>query len=58
MIVRPEGERQEILKGVYEDITTGVGQGITEFYERIRAKYLNIRRKDVGDFLKGQNRIN
>ena len=54
LIVIPESERNEILKGVYEDITTGVGQGITAFYERIRGKYLNIRRKDVTEFLKGQ----
>jgi hypothetical protein len=54
LIVIPESERNKILKDVYEDITTGVGQGITAFYERIRAKYLNIRRKDVGEFLKSQ----
>jgi hypothetical protein len=54
LTVIPEGERQEILKGVYENIVTGVGKGITAFYERIRAKYLNIRRKDVAEFLKSQ----
>jgi hypothetical protein len=32
----------------------GVGQGITAFYEIIRGKYLNIRCKDVAEFLKGQ----
>jgi hypothetical protein len=54
LIVIPEGERTEILKEVYEDITTGVGQGKTAFYERIRGKYLKIRRKDVAESLKGQ----
>jgi hypothetical protein len=39
---------------MYEDITLGVGQGVSLFYARIRDKYLNIRRSDVSTFLKSQ----
>jgi hypothetical protein len=54
LTVVPDGERNTILKGIYEDIKTGVGQGIDVFYKRIRDKYLNIRRSDVSAFLKSQ----
>jgi hypothetical protein len=54
LTVVPHGERNAVLKGIYEDIKTGVGQGIDLFYKRIRDKYLNIRRSDVGTFLKSQ----
>ena len=54
LIVIPDDERDVVLLKIYKDIKTGVGQGISVFYNRIREKYLNIRRKDVSDFLKGQ----
>jgi hypothetical protein len=54
LTVIPDGERNTVLKGIYEDIKTGVGQGIDLFHKRIRDKYLNIRRSDVGTFLKSQ----
>jgi hypothetical protein len=54
LAVVPDGERNTILKGIYEDIKTGVGQGIDMFYKRIRDSYLNIRRSEVGTFLKSQ----
>jgi hypothetical protein len=54
LTVFPHGERNTVLKTIYEDIKQGVGQGIDLFYKRIRDKYLNIRRNDVGTFLKNQ----
>jgi IS30 family transposase len=54
LTVVPDGERDTILKGIYEDIKQDVGQGIDVFYKRIRDKYLNIWRSDVGTFLKSQ----
>jgi hypothetical protein len=54
LTVVPDSERDTILKGIYEDIKQGVGQGIDLFYKRIRDKCLNIRRSDVSDFLKKQ----
>jgi hypothetical protein len=54
LIVVPDDERDALLLKIYKDLKTGVGQGISMFYNRIRDKYLNIRRKDVGDFLKSQ----
>lgn len=50
----PNNKRNEILLGIYKDITKGVGQGIDMFYHRIVENYLNIRRKDVEEFLKSQ----
>ncbi len=54
LTVISDGERNTVLKTIYEDIKQGVGQGIDLFYKRIRDKYLNIRRSDVSDFLKKQ----
>jgi hypothetical protein len=54
LTVVPDDERNNILKKIYEDITTGVGQGISLFYKRVRDSYLNIRRSDVSAFLKSQ----
>lgn len=54
LTVVPDGERNDVLKKIYEDITTGVGQGISMLYNRVRDTYLNIRRSDVSAFLKTQ----
>jgi IS30 family transposase len=54
LIVVPDGERDMVLKKIYEDITQGPAQGIDLFYARVRDKYLNIRRSDVATFLKSQ----
>jgi hypothetical protein len=54
LTVVSDGERNTVLKGIYEDIKQGVGQGIDMFYKRIRDSYLNIRRSDVSAFLKSQ----
>jgi hypothetical protein len=54
LIVVGDDERNDVLLKIYKDITQGVGQGISTFYNRIREKYLNIRRKDVSEFLKSQ----
>jgi transposase InsO family protein len=53
VIIDPE-EKEEILKKLYENDRTGVGSGIVQFYHMVTRKYLNIRRKDVADFLKRQ----
>ena len=52
--VVPDDKRNEILLEVYKDLRQGPGQGIDMFYHRIVEKYLNIRRKDVEEFLKSQ----
>jgi hypothetical protein len=54
LIVIPDDKRNDILLKIYKDLKQGVGQGIDMFYNRVRDKYLNIRRKDVGEFLKSQ----
>jgi hypothetical protein len=54
LMVIPNNERNGILLKIYKDLKQGVGQGIDMFYNRVRDEYLNIRRKDVSDFLKSQ----
>jgi hypothetical protein len=54
LIVVPDDQRNVVLLNIYKDLKRGVAQGISMFYNRVRDKYLNIRRKDVGDFLKSQ----
>ena len=52
-VVRPE-EKEEKLKELYDDPATGLGVGIKQFYYRVCSKYLNIFRKDCGEFIKRQ----
>ena len=52
--VVPDDKRYEVLLNIYKNLHTGVGQGVTMFYHRITDNFLNIRRKDVSDFLKSQ----
>jgi hypothetical protein len=53
VIIDPN-EREEVLKKLFDDERTGVGAGIKQFYHTVCSKYLNIKRKDVADFLKRQ----
>ena len=53
VIIDPN-EREEVLKKLFDDERTGVGAGIAQFYHTVCLKYLNIKRKDVDDFLKRQ----
>ena len=51
-------EKQEVMKTLYDNDRFGVGSGIAQFYHIICSKYLNIKRKDVADFLKRQKITN
>ena len=42
------------LKAMYNDPEQGFGLGIKTFYNKVTAKYLNITREDVRDFLQSQ----
>ena len=53
VILDPD-EKQQIMKEVFDNDRTGVGTGVTQFYHNICLKYLNIQRKEVGDFLMKQ----
>jgi transposase InsO family protein len=55
LLVVPENKREEILKEIYNDPNQGIGLGIQSFYNKINSKYLNIRRKDVKEFLVNQS---
>jgi hypothetical protein len=54
LIVVPDDDKNQVLLKIYKDLTQGVGEGISNFYNGIREKYLNIRRKDVTNFFKSQ----
>ena len=45
---------EKVLLPLYNDPAEGFGHGITQFYNIVANKYLNITRKDVTKFLKGQ----
>lgn len=53
VIIDPE-EKNEVMKEIYDNDRTGIGSGIVQFYHTVRGKYLNIFRKEVGDFLRRQ----
>ena len=53
VVIDPE-EKQRVMQEMYDNVRTGVGSGIVQFYHLVVGKYLNIRRKDVADFLKRQ----
>jgi transposase InsO family protein len=55
LLVVPDDKREDILKEIYNDPNQGIGLGIQSFYNKINSKYLNIRRKDVKDFLVNQS---
>ena len=52
--VIPDGDREEVMKELYDDFTSGVGVGIVAFYHKITQKYINITRVQVAEFLKRQ----
>ena len=53
VIIDPN-EKQEAMKRLFDDERTGVGSGIAQFYHIVCSKYLNIKAKEVADFLKRQ----
>ena len=53
VIIDPD-EKKEVLKTLYDNDRFGVGSGISQFYHIVCSKYLNIKRREVGDFLKRQ----
>ena len=55
LLVVPDNKREEKLKEIYNDPNQGIGLGIQSFYNKINSKYLNIRRKDVKEFLVNQS---
>jgi hypothetical protein len=47
-------DREALLQEIYNDPLTGIGLGIQSFYNKVNANYLNVRRKDVQEFLTRQ----
>lgn len=55
LIVIRDQDREETLKEIYDDPAQGFGLGIKTFYNNVISKYLNIKRKDVVEFLTHQS---
>ena len=54
LIVVREEEKEKILKELYADPVIGINAGIKSFYNKVRAKYLGIKRDDIKYFLENQ----
>ena len=44
-------EKEKILRTLYDNLQSGVGKGVTEFYHQVASRYIGITRKEVNDFL-------
>lgn len=54
LVIKNEEQKEEKLKELYNDFSTGLGRGIKSFYKIIASKYLGITRADVKTFLEKQ----
>ena len=54
LTVIPKNEAKNILQRVYKKDDAGLGKAILTLYRYVREKYINIARKQVEDFIKGQ----
>ena len=54
LIVVKESDKQNILKELYDDPTIGLGSGVKSFYNKVRDRYLGIKRDDIITFLNSQ----
>lgn len=52
-IVYPE-QRQQKIRSIYNDATKGLGTGLSQFYQQVSMKYLNIKKADTDTFLRKQ----
>jgi transposase InsO family protein len=53
-VIVDKDEKQEKMKALYDDTTTGIGVGKRGFYHIVVNKYLNIKRRESDDFLTRQ----
>ena len=49
-----DDNKENILNELYNDKDTGLGAGITSFYNLVRSRYLNFSRQNIVDFLQKQ----
>jgi hypothetical protein len=54
LVVVPKSEASNVLQKVYTKDDAGLGKAILTLYRYVREKYINITRKQVKDFIKGQ----
>ena len=52
-IVYPE-QREQKIRSIYNDATKGLGTGLSQFYQQVSMKYLNIKKADTDTFLRKQ----
>jgi len=53
--VVPDNKKQEVMQDMFDDVRTGVGASIYNWYRRLCQKYINIKVKDCDEFLKSQS---
>ena len=54
LIIVKESDKDKILKELYADPILGLNAGIKSFYNKVRDRYLGIKRKDIQNFLQNQ----
>jgi hypothetical protein len=54
LVVVPQAEKEELLTELYKDDVNMLGKGVTNVYKYIKTRYINIKRKDVEEFLMKQ----
>jgi hypothetical protein len=47
-------EKQQKISSIYNDVTKGLGTGLSQFYQQVSMKYLNIKKEDTDTFLRKQ----
>ncbi len=47
-------EREQKIRGIYNDITKGLGTGLAQFYGQVAMHFLNIKKTDTDAFLRKQ----
>lgn len=47
-------EREQKIRSIYDDATKGLGTGLSQFYQQVSMKYLNIKKENTDTFLRKQ----
>jgi len=54
LVVVPQAEKEDLLTELYKNDVNMLGKGVTNVYKYIKTRYINIKRKDVEEFLMKQ----
>ena len=45
-------EKEQKISSIYNDVTKGLGTGLSQFYQQVSMKYLNIKKEDTDTYLR------